>query len=239
MSGIAAIFNLDGRPVERPLVAYMLDTIAHRGPDGSEVWCDGPVALGHRMFHTTPESLKEKQPLCDESGVCHLVLDGRIDNRAELRPVLEAKGFHLRGETDAELILRSYQCWGEQFVQNMIGDFALVIWDGRIRTLLGARDALGIKPFYYYADSRTFICGSEIHELLVSPDIHCPLNEGVIGEYLSDRTLTGEETLYRSIMRLRPGHVLNAGPGRVSNRRYFDLDFSKEIQFRNDQDYAE
>src|SRR5215469_6126979 len=107
MSGIAAIFNLDGRPVERPLVAYMLDTIAHRGPDGCEVWCDGPVALGHRMFHTTPESLKETQPLSDEAGSCHLILDGRIDNIADLRSALATKGFHLRTNTDAELVLRS------------------------------------------------------------------------------------------------------------------------------------
>lgn len=239
MSGIAAIFNLDGRPIEKPLITRMLDAIAHRGPDGYEIWCDGPVALGHGMFHTTPESLKDRQPLRDETGVCCLILDGRVDNAAELRPVLEAKGFHLRSDTDAELILRSYQCWGELFVQKIIGDFALVIWDARTRTLLCARDALGIKPFYYYADGRIFICASEIHALLANPEVPCQPNEGVVGEYLSSRTPTCEETLYRSIMRLRPGHILIVGPGHIGSRRYFDLDFKKEVRFRNDEEYAE
>ena len=239
MSGIAAIFNLDGRPVEKPLITRMLDAIAHRGPDGYDSWCDGPVALGHRMFHTTPESLKDRQPIRDEAGVCCLILDGRVDNAAELRPFLEAKGFHLRSDTDAELILRSYQCWGELFVQKIIGDFALVIWDARTRTLLCARDALGIKPFYYYADGRIFICGSEIHALLASPEAPCQPNEGVVGEYLSGRTPTSEETLYRSIMRLQPGHILIVGPGHIGSRRYFDLDFKKEVRFRNDEEYAE
>jgi asparagine synthase (glutamine-hydrolysing) len=237
MSGIAAIFNLDGHSVEKRLIVQMLDVIAHRGPDGREVWCDGPVALGHLMFHTTPESLKDRQPLRDETAC--LIVDGRIDNAAELRPVLEANGFHLRSDTDAELILRSYQCWGELFVQKLIGDFALVIWDARTRTLLCARDALGIKPFYYYADGRIFICGSEIRALLASPEVPCQPNEGVVGEYLANRTPTCEETIYRSIMRLRPGHILIVGPGRISNRRYFDLDFSKEVRFRNDEEYAE
>jgi asparagine synthase (glutamine-hydrolysing) len=239
MSGIAAIFNLDGRPVEKLLITRMLDAIAHRGPDGYEIWCDGPVALGHRMFHTTPESLRDIQPLRDESGDCCLILDGRIDNAAELRPALEAKGLHLRFDTDAEIVLRSYQCWGEQFVRKIIGDFALVIWDTRTRTLLCARDVLGIKPFYYYVDSRIFICGSEIHQLFASPDVPCQPNEGVIGEYLANRPATNEETLYRSITRLQPAHVLIARPGHLSNRRYFDLDFTKEIRFPNDKDYAE
>src|SRR5439155_3117947 len=100
-----------GEPPSEILLRKMTDCIAHRGPDGSGHWFDGPVGLGHRMLHTTPESLTETQPLVDESGNLCLVLDGRIDNNAEVRAALLAKHCRLRNDSDAELLLRSYQPW--------------------------------------------------------------------------------------------------------------------------------
>ena len=239
MSGLAAILHLDGRPAEPREIERMLDAIAHRGPDGSGIWRGGPTALGHRMFHTTPESLDETQPHCDETGDYRLIFDGRIDNVAELRHALEERGLRPRATTDAEIVLRSYQCWGEPFVEKLLGDFALAIWDARAETLLCARDALGVKPLYYYGDGRIFVCGSEINALLSHPEIPRQPNEGMVGEYLAYQRATGGETLFRSIMRLRPGHVLTASQGRISVRRYFDLDPRKELRYRNDDEYAE
>jgi asparagine synthase (glutamine-hydrolysing) len=68
MSGIAGVCNLDGRPLDPALLTRMTDIIAHRGPEGVGHWIDGPVGLGHRMLHTTPESLQERQPFLDETG---------------------------------------------------------------------------------------------------------------------------------------------------------------------------
>ena len=84
MSGLAGVYGLDGRPLDRALLRRMTEAVAHRGPDGEGFWSDGPIGLGHRSSRTTPESLDEKQPLLDESGTLCLVLDGRVDNRAEL-----------------------------------------------------------------------------------------------------------------------------------------------------------
>ena len=81
MSGIAGIYYLDGRPVEQADLQRMLDSIAHRGPDGSGVWVDGSVGLGHRMLWTTPESLHEKLPLVNKTGDLVITADARIDNR--------------------------------------------------------------------------------------------------------------------------------------------------------------
>jgi asparagine synthase (glutamine-hydrolysing) len=88
MSGIAGIYNLDGRPVDPALLKRMTDAIAHRGPDGINHWINGPVGLGHCMLQTTPESLHETQPLTDETGQLCLTLDGRVDNRDELKAAL-------------------------------------------------------------------------------------------------------------------------------------------------------
>src|SRR3990170_5637237 len=106
MSGIAGVYSADGRPADRALVDRMTTVMTHRGPDGVGYWIDGPVGLAHLMLHTTPESLQEKQPLTDEAGEVCLTLDGRVDNREELRAVLEAKGIRFRSDSDAELVLR-------------------------------------------------------------------------------------------------------------------------------------
>src|SRR5687768_4359829 len=131
MSGISGIWNLDGRRVDPLLLKRMTDVISHRGPDGINHWVDGPIGLGHCMLHTTPESLHEKQPLIDEKGKICLILDGRVDNREELKGALESKNISLRTETDAELVLGAYECWGERCPEKILGDFAFVIWDDR------------------------------------------------------------------------------------------------------------
>jgi asparagine synthase (glutamine-hydrolysing) len=238
MSGIAAIFNRDGRPAEGRTITAMLDAVAHRGPDGAGTWAVGAVALGQRMLHATPEAIAEQQPWSDEAGRYRLVFDGRIDNGPELRPQLVAAGLEPRNPSDVELVLRSYQCWGEEFAVKLIGDFAIVIWDAQTETLLGARDPSGMKPFYYYADGKKFVCGSELHQLFHC-DIPCQPNEEVIGEYLACRTCSAEATLYRSIRQLLPAHLLIVRRDRLLTRRYYDLEFRGEIRHRNDDEYAQ
>jgi len=239
MSGLAAVFNRDGRPVAAESFTRMLDAMAHRGPDGCRIWHGGDVALGHRMFHTTPESLEEIQPHRDETGALVLILDGRIDNGAELRSLLEAQGLRARDATDAEVVLRSYQCWGEACVAKLLGDFSLALWDARTQTLLCARDAMGIKPLYYFDDGKAFVCASEIAGVLAYTGFDGRLNEGMIGEILANRTPSCDETMYAAIRRLRPAHTMRVGREKTVSRRYFDLNFDKEIRFRDDHEYAE
>lgn len=224
MSGIAAIYNLNGRPLERALLGRMTDVIAHRGPDGSGLFVDGAVGLSHQMLRTTPESLREEQPLADETGDLILTLDGRVDNRDELKAELNAKGLELRADTDAELVLRAYQAWGEECPQRIIGDFAFVIWDKRNQRFFCARDPMGIRPFYYYVDDRTFLCGSELRQILEHPTVRREPNEGMVGEYLSAVIVDTEETLYRGVFRLPGGHALLVQPGRVRKYRYWNVE---------------
>ena len=239
MSGIAGIYHLDGRPVDPALLTRMTDIIAHRGPDASGHWIDGSVGLGHRMLHTTPESLQEKQPLLDETGNLTLTLDGRVDNWDEVRMGLAAEGAKLRTDTDAELVLRAYKYWGEECPQRTIGDFAFVVWDRRQRQLFCARDPLGGKPFYYHTDGRTFLCSSELRQLFEDSTVRRKPNEGMIGEYLAKAITSQEETLYRDVFRLPSGHVLIVQPDGLRKARYWDIDPAREIRYRTDAEYAE
>ena len=242
MSGITGILNVDGRPAERALLQRLTQAIAHRGPDGLGHWIAGPVALGHAMLHTTPESLRETQPLSmqatEHGGFC-LTLDGRVDNRSELRAALESKGYTPHTDTDAELVLRAYECWGEDCASHIIGDFAFALWDGRNRKLFCARDPLGIRPFFYHFDGRAFAFSSELRPLLEMPGFRRQPNPGMLGEYLCERITSNDETLYQNILRLPPAHRLVLKNGSLSISRFFDFDPKKSIRYASDEEYAE
>lgn len=238
MSGIAAIYNLDGRPVDSALLARMLTAAAHRGPGGTNGWVDGSIALGHAMLHATLESLQERQPLRDECLDLCLTFDGRVDNRRDLAGAIESCGVALRSDTDAEMVLRAYQCWGEDSVRHIIGDFAFAVWDGRRQQLFCARDPLGVKPFHYYCDGRAFVCGSEPQQILEDPRVPREPNEGMVAESLTGGAVSCEETLFRGVMRLAPGSTLVVRDGQVKTRIYFEPDPDREIRYRNEEDYA-
>ena len=239
MSGIAGIYNFNGLPVDPGLLHRMIDAVAHRGPDGVRHWIDGSVGLGHCMLHTTPESVYERQPLTDESGNLCLTMDGRVDNRKELLSALKSAGARLRDDTDAELVLKAYECWGTECPAQIIGDFAFVVWDKRQRQLFCARDILGIKPFYYHSDSGKFLWASELHQLFRDATVPREPNEGMVAEYLAASLTNREETLYKGILRLAPAHFLLVREGQVVKRAYWDIDPSKEVRYGNDEEYAE
>jgi asparagine synthase (glutamine-hydrolysing) len=237
MSGIAAVYRLDGAPVEEMLLDRLLSSIRHRGPDRVGRRIDNSIALGHATLCTTPESMREIQPVCDEDAGLWLTLDGRIDNRDEVAAVVSASGARLRIDTDAELMLRAYECWGDEFPRRIVGDFAFALWDGRKRQLFCARDPGGIKPFYYYFDGRIFVCGSELRQMLEIPDLHLAPNEGFIGEYLCGMRINREESFLKSISRLPPAHWLRVSSEGIVQRRYFDLDPGVEVRYRSDEEY--
>ncbi len=217
----------------------MLDAIKYRGPDGLNSWIDGPVALGHAMLRTTPEAMGEHQPLIDKQAGLALTMDGRVDNRDELKDLLERRGLRFAAATDAEIVLRAYQCWGEASPAKILGDFAFALWDGRKRQLFCARDFASVQPFYYYCDGRIFICASEPQQILVDPDVPREPDEKVIGVYLTGMLLDPITTLYRDLRRLEGGCSITVRPGKIDRRRYFEIDPAKRIRYRTDAEYAE
>ena len=218
MSGIAGVYYLDGRTVDSADLERMVDILAHRGPDGAAVWCEGSAGLGHRMLHTTPESLHEELPLVSAYGDLALTADARIDNRGELLSALRIDRPH-EEVCDSELIIEAYKKWGERCPERLLGDFAFAIWDGRNRRLFCARDHMGVKPFYYYRSYRLFAFASEIKALLCLPDVPHKLNEVQIADYLLDNYYEDKAvTFYEGILRLPPAHVTSVSHGHSSTR---------------------
>ncbi len=239
MSGIAGIFYLDGHPVAPALVKRMTDAIARRGIDEAGHWVQGPVGLGHRMLHTTPESLRETQPFASETGDLCLTLDGRVDNREELRAALTAKGAALRTETDAEMVLRAYECWGEDCPSRIIGDFAFAIWDSPKRQLFCARDALGVRPFYYYRGDTFLAFASDPAALFALPEVARRPNLDALADYLLNNFFDSEPTEFERLFRLRPAHALTISERRFECRQYWDVDPNRTLKLARPEEYQE
>jgi asparagine synthase (glutamine-hydrolysing) len=240
MSGIVGIFNKNGSAIERPVLERMLQTLAHRGPDASNLWQRGQIGFGHCMLWTTPESLNEVLPLHRCTADLVITADARIDNREELFTALTLNPLSNPGITDSELILAAYQKWGKDCPNHLLGDFVFAIWDIQNQTLFCARDHFGIKPFYYYSCDEYFIFASEIKALLSFPGLLRQLNEIRIADYFLEPMLEDKSTtIYKEIFRLPPAHWMHVVAHKVSHsQRYWALDSNKTVTLATDEDYA-
>ncbi|MCB9461098.1 MAG: hypothetical protein H6670_15695 [Anaerolineaceae bacterium] len=238
MSGILGIFKRNGDTVATHLISKMISSVEHRAIDGVESHIDGPIGMAHMKLYLTPESIDEIQPLADESNTLWLALHGRIDNRSELVDLLEAKDFSPRFDTDAEIVLKAFQCWGTACPEYIVGDFAFVVWDSNNQRLFCSRDILGIKPFYYYISDEQFIWASEPKAILEVIE-KTSINEVRLTGFLVNQNWDKENTLFSNIYRLKPAHSLIVETSNTQHIKYWDIDFSKTITYKNRQDYAE
>src|SRR5690348_6073210 len=170
MCGIAGIFAyLDVAPrADHRELARMNERMAARGPDGSGDWVssDGRVAFTHRRLAIIDLSPRGAQPMLSADNAIAITFNGEIYNYRELRAELEHKGHVFRTETDTEVLLQLYVDRGPAMVEALRGMFAFALWDARSRSLLLARDSLGIKPLYYADDGWTLRFASQAKALL-------------------------------------------------------------------------
>jgi asparagine synthase (glutamine-hydrolysing) len=239
MCGICGIFfsNRDWRVHGEDLVA-MNRHITHRGPDDEGFFIEENVGLAMRRLSIIDVKTGH-QPLTNENQDVWVVYNGEIYNHADLRAELEAKGHRYRTYSDTETIVHLYEEYGRDCVKHLHGMFAFVIWDRRNRKLFAARDRLGIKPFYYRWDSRAFLFGSEIKAILAYPGIDAEFNRSTLAEYLAFGYITGPETMFASIRKLMPGHILELSEtGEPSIQRYWDLNAESDRSPKSRQYYV-
>ena len=167
--------------------------------------------------------------------------EARLDNRGELLRALDQGPGERTHITDLALILRAYERWGEDCASRLLGDFAFVVHDDRTRRVFGARDPLGVKPFYYRASAGGLAFATRASAIAEIDEGPLELDEGRIADVCVsalecvDRT----STFYLGVLRLPPGHRLTFEAGRVGVRAYWTPDPSREIRFGSDAAYAE
>src|SRR5690242_16817876 len=167
MCGIAGIVWTDRlRPAPIAEAAAMAAALHHRGPDDGDVFAEGPIALSHRRLSIIDLSTAGRQPMHSSDGSLVIVYNGEIYNYLELREELRRAGHLFRTDTDTEVILEAYRCWGAECVSRFNGMWAFAIYDRRRREVFLSRDRFGIKPLYYTDDKDRFAFASEIKALL-------------------------------------------------------------------------
>ena len=240
MSAIFGIVDLDRGPVDVTALERMGAAMTNRAPDGTNVWCSGHVGLGHAMLRIPGESQDARQP-CTLDGQAWITADARIDGRAELVRSLRAAGNDARNDAgDAELILRTYETFGESFLDRIIGDFAFALWDGRRETLICARDHFGVRPFFYARTDRLFLFASDIDAILTHPAVTSRLDDEAIGDFMLFSVLQGREsTAYLDVRRLPGANCLCLVSGALRMRKYWAFPIRTETQFRRDSDLIE
>jgi asparagine synthase (glutamine-hydrolysing) len=217
----------DHRP---ELLDAMASAMQHRGPDGAGAWWDeaGEVGLGHRRLSIIDLSDAGRQPMSNEDGTVWISFNGEIYNYRELREPLVAKGHRFHSQTDTEVLVHLYEERGVDMLQDLNGMFSFALWDANRRTLLLARDHVGIKPLYYWQDRHRIYFASEIKALLRVPEVPRELNVAAVPQYLTFLWVPGEETLLRGIRKLEPGHYLLWKDGRAEVRPWFSLDYDPD-----------
>ena len=225
MCGIAGLVHRDpNAPVPRDLIDRMTDVLAHRGPDERGVHCERGCGLGHRRLSVIDLSTG-REPIYNEDRSAAIVFNGEVYNFRDLRPGLEAAGHRFTTNTDAEVVLHLWEEHGEGFVERLRGMFALAIWDERRRTLLMARDRLGKKPLYYCADGDRFLFASEIKSILQDASVPRDIDPQAVDLFFTYLYVPAPWSIFKSIRKLPPGHVLTWRDGRVQVRPYWQLEF--------------
>jgi asparagine synthase (glutamine-hydrolysing) len=220
MCGIAGIFDRSGRPADRGLLERMTGALAHRGPDGSGYVLDGEAGLGHRRLSII-DLEGGAQPISNEDDTLQLVFNGEIYNYIELRAELTGLGHRFKTRTDTEVIVHAYEQWGTSGLDRLNGMFALAIWDTQHRSLLLARDHLGIKPLYYTTIGSQLLFASEIKALMQHPGFERDVDLVSLSELFTFRCVPSPKSLLRSVSKLASGHTLTATRTDLVVQRYW------------------
>jgi asparagine synthase (glutamine-hydrolysing) len=225
MCGIAGVVAWDERfRVDRQTLAQMGNSIAHRGPDGRDVWSDGRCGLAFARLAILDLDPRAMQPMTD--GKRWLVFNGEIYNYRELRAELDnlSPGYNWKTTGDSEVIIRAFDAWGEQCVEKFNGMFAFAIWEPHTGEVFLGRDRMGQKPMYLALRSgRGLAFASELSGLRAVPWIEWEVDSASVEEYLQTGYIAAPATIYHGLSKLPPGCWMRcSSDGSIVWRRYFD-----------------
>ena len=221
MTGIAAIVS--DTPDLRDRLASMSASLESRPHDTCAAWINGTTGLAAAVLETTAESLGTGLPLKNEDGSIALVLDGYLANYEELRRDLTGRGVRLRNASDAELVLRAYERWGEGCTAHLDGEYAIIVADRRSRTLFCARDHQGLKPLYYLQSDSELLVASDIATILAACE-HTPRpNTSFLAQIVAVTIAAPQETAWQGVMRVPGASQLVFREGRVTLSRHYCL----------------
>ena len=201
----------------------MTDTLIHRGPDSAGLWDDGTAALGMRRLRIIDLDTGDP-PILNEDQTVVVVYNGEIYNYKEIRRGLEARGHRFRTRSDTEVIVHLWEERGAELVHDLRGMFAIALWDQRKRSLLLARDRLGIKPLYWAQAGSVLLFGSEPKAIRAFPGFASEPDPRGLNAYLRLGFVPDPLSAFRGIQKLPPAHVLELDARGMRTRAYWRIE---------------
>ncbi len=221
MCGIAGIVDFKNKQVSGSAIRCMTEAIAHRGPDAEGFFSGEGVALGHRRLSIIDVSAASNQPFTDNSGRYVLVFNGEIYNYREVKERIT--GYHFRTTGDTEVLIAAYTKWGPDCIKYFRGMFTFAIWDIRDGELFVARDPMGVKPLYFFADEDRFLFASELRSILASGMVKRKVSPQALLEYFSYQSTGYPHSVIDGILQLEAGSWMKVKNGNIEKKRYWDV----------------
>jgi asparagine synthase (glutamine-hydrolysing) len=214
MCGICGEFNFgNGAPTQPERIVAMTNRMVHRGPDDKGTYCSGPLGLGFRRLSII-DLAGGHQPMSDAAESVWVVFNGEIYNFQDLKEELEGYGHVFRTRSDTEVIVHGYKQWGRDVLDHLNGMFGLAVWDARNRTLMVARDRMGIKLIYYRLSFGRLAFASEIRPLLANDRAKPQIDPYAVGLFLRYRYTPSPLTVLEGIRKLAAGTRLIVKEGK-------------------------
>lgn len=237
MCGIAGLIYKNNTPVSKDSIVKMTDEMSHRGPDSEGFFLKDNLGLGHRRLSIIDVSSAANQPFYLEDKHV-LVFNGAIYNYLELKEELLALGYTFKTTSDTEVLLASYDCWGEDCVKRFNGMWSFAIFDVEKNILFCSRDRFGIKPFYYYSDEDKFIFASEIKPILEIEKVETANLQTILSFLIINVSDQTNETFFKNIFKLPGSHnlVYDLNTNHFSIYQYYEITFKQEINQLNLED---
>jgi asparagine synthase (glutamine-hydrolysing) len=238
VSGIAAVLNLDGSAVRRTEIERLANVLKLYGPDRQKTLVRGSAGFVFCLHQLTPEDLFESQPVV--FGNRFIVLfDGRIDNRSELAAALGIRASDLQMMPDSMIIMRLVERWGKLAFERIIGVFAVIVMDLKDRSLVCARDQMGLRVLHYHRSGNRFAVATTPEALFALSWVPRKLDRNKIADSLIDRGLNHETTYYQEIFRVPPGSYIRLHGTNLSKVCFWNPENITNVRFKSDDDYVE
>jgi asparagine synthase (glutamine-hydrolysing) len=227
--GFSGELDLSRTAADPAAVACMTERMTDRGPDGSGLWAQGPVALGHRRLKVIDLSERAAQPMIDGELGLAVVFNGCIYNHHELRRELEAAGYRFFSSGDTEVLVKAYHHWGDACVEHFHGMFAFCLVERDSGRVVLGRDRLGIKPLYLAEVGQTLRFASTLPALLAGGGIDTSIDPVALHQYLTFHSVVpAPRTILAGVRKLPPATVLAIEPdGRRSETTYWQAEFGR------------